>query len=567
MDNEGWEPVPSEDTGWEPVTEDSSVNTTDIPYSKGQKGKDSLINRIPAANREVLRSIGTGEDKADAYMRGLNAPSKSETFQSEALRKYYDSNKRDDLSTSKKPYLSAAKNTAIEVGGLAVSAAGLATDIATNPKEAIAIALAERFPTLVKEVAPGIAGRVAEFANKERSLNPFKGGTLTKPGSADIANMVKEAKTETIEMSNQLFKQRQADMATVKSNYVQTKNGLDAKISTLDKESIPKAADNATLSLRKKYVPYAKDISDRFGVDYQKAIRGEKIQTQKLYNSLEEVVGESGIMSRPESSWSGSEKKIFDYYKKIESQLPSMESQTQVVMGPGGPQRVAVPTNDTLELAKVDKELNTILSSKSGSQYGSGDHILTITREKVANAIGDAVPRVKAVRMKYAPELQAKNELYKITQPFNRSGSLDTTKGINFFSEYATGNMSDPDKIRLIDHIKSSKTLGADLLDDLGALGRERNIYQINKLKLANDQMATSNSVKRKYLEADIALEKDKQNHLSMLEAMKQVAIAEESGLAFRHSLIKKAAQGAASAAGAGAVAGASYSVYEAIRK
>lgn len=568
MDNEsGWEDVPEGEQGWEDVPANESEDTPYDPQNP-QQGT-ALIDRIPAANREALRSVGTGEDMADAYMRGLNNPSSSETMQNDALQRFYKKVGIEDISQSNTPYRSAIGNTIKEVLGLGVSATGLATDIATNPKEAIGIALFSRFPSLVKEVNPALAKRISQFATKERSVKDFlPKPKIQKPGSMDVQDMIKQASQEAIDVSNQLTTSKATEMALIRNNYNQTKNGIQTKIDTIDNEVIPKVADTVTKDLRTKYWDYAKDLSNRFGAAWEKAIAGEKIQTQKLYDALGSAIERDGFMVRqPDpNKWSGTQKAIYEYQQSIGSQLPKMSDTTQVVMTPQGPQRVQIQTGqNTMNLSKVDKDLQKILGVKKGQVYNSNDHILSLTREETASAIGDASKRVRDVRMKFAPEYQAKNELTKMVQPFNRAGEFDTTKGIKFFSDYAQGKMTDPDQLRLVDHIIGSNKLGGSLLNELDIASLERNGYQMSKLKLATDQPAKIQAVQERFNKANQALSKDHQSHISMLDAMKQVAIKDESKDKFIGQLLKATATGAAGTVGAGGIVGAGYLVKKAI--
>ena len=493
--------------------------------------KGGVLNRGIAGAREFIRSIGTGEDAADSYMRGFNNPGSSETLQSGAIRGANET--MDKMGVGKLPL--GAQTVARFAGGLVPSAAGLATDIATNPGELLSIAMLERFPTLLKQTAPGLAARISEFANKERKLGLPKFGSLQKPpikGEGSINEMIKQASQEFVDMAKQLKLSKQAEFAKIRQDDTLINNGFNTKIATLDNEVIPKAADKSTTTLRNKYWDYAKDLSNRFGAAWEKAIAGEKIQTQKLYDALQSAIDKDGFMVRQQNpeKWSSSQKAIYDYQQKIGKQLPSVSDTTQVVMTPQGPQRMAVNTGqETLDLSKVDKDLQNILGVKKGTQYTSNDHILSLTREETANAIGESSKRVSAVRHQFAPEYQAKNELTKIVQPFNRAGEFDTTKGINFFSDYASGKMTDPDQLRLIDHIVDSKKLGGDILEPLNEASIERNSYLMNKAKLAMEKPGKFEAVNSKYQNAGQALVQDHQNHLAMLDAMKQVAVADEN--------------------------------------
>lgn len=105
-----------------------------IPLSEYQKGRmnvaGNIVERPAAANREAIRAnpklalvapvanlFGGKESQAAA----IN-PSTSETFQNEALRKYYGTERPGLLKT---------------IGGFGVSTGGLVADIATNPAQVL----------------------------------------------------------------------------------------------------------------------------------------------------------------------------------------------------------------------------------------------------------------------------------------------------------------------------------------------------------------------------------------------------------------------------------------------
>jgi len=364
--------------------------------------------------------------------------------------------------------------------------------------------------------------------------------SLKKPNSADIDMMIKQAADEYKQSMSVVEQTKLAEVKKTGIEFKIAKNAIKSEIDVLDKEVIPQAADKATIQARKAWVEIARDVSKRFGADYQKAIADQKIDTEELHNALGRVVEKAGLNSKPESVWSVSERKIFDYYQKVGKQVPGTTMATEVVMTPQGPQRAVVPTGSpTLDLAKVDKELQGILTSKAGSKYGSGEHILTVTREEVANSLGEASNKIKSVRQKYAPELQMKNEAYNIFQPFNKSGTYDTTKGINFFAKYANGQAK-PDEMRLINALKSKS--GQGFLDDLNSASATKRDLIKKTQKLAIDmpeKVMKVNEVYNKKLQ-DAATEAD--NHLSFLDAMKQNAISDEARGRLIKQIVKKGA-------------------------
>jgi len=313
---------------------------------------------------------------------------------------------------------------------------------------------------------------------------------------------------------------------------------------------------------RKTWLDIASDVSKRFGQEWRKAIDGQKVDTEELHAALKRVVEKQGLFEKPESSWSVSERQIYDYYQKVGKQVPGTAQSTEVVMTAEGPQRAVVATgSETLDLAKVDRDLQAIFRPKAGTKYTSAEHILTVTREEIANTLGDMSDKIKAVRMKFAPELQMKNEAYNIFQPFNRSGAYDTTKGINFFAKFAKGQ-SNPDEIRLINALKSKTD--PNFLGELNSAAAKRGDLFKKTQILANQQPEKVNAVKQKYLKSFVENANDEMNHKSLLDAMRQVAMTDEAKEAFMKKIIASGIKGAAASAGAGSVAAAGYGLYKA---
>lgn len=532
--------------------------------------------------REAIRSIGTGEDAADAYMRGYGNPSQSESLQEGAIQGANDAMTK--MGVDKLPY---AANVATRfVGGVIPSISGMATDIATNPVELLSIVAFAKFPTLLREVAPGMAEKISKFATNKidpktmaekvkgslkaetDSIKAMREPKLVEPNTSDVADMIKQVQPEAMEAQKILLQNKNVELANKRAEHATIQNGLQTKVKVLDGDvaptdpnmlTIPKAADSATTSLRKKYWDYAKDLSERFGKAYEKAIAGESIDTQKLYDALGNAIERDGFLKLPESQWSKSQRSVYDYQQKIKGLI--QESRVQVDTLTNQQVQVGSPT---VKLSQVDKELQSILQSKKGKAYGSGDHVLTLTREETANAIGETSAKVRDVRKMFAPELQAKNEFTKIVQPFNRSGEFDTTRGTSFFSNYAKGKIN-PDEARLIEVFHKNPKLGSDMLKPLDNLNLQRNTILRNQLDLQINKPKDYAAINEKYSKLTRTLKRDVAMQRDLLDGMMERAAMKETLSSRIKSFAESSIKGAGYAAGAGAVTGAGVGVYKVI--
>ncbi len=526
--SDDWKDVPVSESDWKDVSpSDFQASTatqeapkpTDTPYDPLNPSQGtSLINRAPAAAREALRSIGTGEDMADAYMRGLNNPNKySETMQQGAIRGANEQIDKNPLITNLPEGL---QTFARFREGMVPSAAGLATDIATNPKELLSIIAFERFPTLFKQIAPAISERIAKYANEKTLTEVGKDikfvltPKVVEPDVTAVKDLRNEILMSARDANTQLQRDKSVEVANLDQQHAEIASGLDTKLKTIDgkieltpaqiqagEKNIPIVADKATITLRNKYWDYAKDLYTRFGKKWDAAIAGEKIATQTAYDTVGNAIEKSGMLNKDQARWSDAEKAVYNLQQEyLKPKLPGVSDSTEVIMTPSGPQRQTIKTGqDTLSLSDFDKKLQSVLGIKKGQAYGSSEHVLTLVREEVTNALGQTASKLKNVKMEFAPEFQTKNELNKIVQPFNRSAEKDTTAGINFFSDYAQGKMTDPDKIRLIRAIQDNPKLGEGIIKPLDNMKLQRNIVLRNRLNLEINKPQAYGAIETKY--------------------------------------------------------------------
>lgn len=489
--DDGWEDVPADEQGWEDVSTTETV-VEEKPKSEFDKyatGNLPIGEKIMAGARDI-KNIGV-EALSKVHEEGMYHAIHGQALPQAIKRVLLNrAMPGDDLVTS-------SLRTAILEG--------------TSPDNLLA----------------GV-----KIANTPRGL--------LKPGSLDIEDMIKQSAKEYSEVAQVVKQTQKAEMAQARTAYNTAKTDIKNRVDVVDKDLIPKAADKATMQARKYWFDIAKDISNRFGKDYESAIAGQKVNTEQLHGALGRVVEKSGILNKAETMWSDSERKIFDYYQKVGKKVPGTTQTQELVMGPKGPEyRTITSGSDVLDLSDVDKDLQKIFRAKAGTQYGSGEHILTTTREEIANTIGDTSNKIKAVRIKYATELQMKNEAYKIFQPFNRSGAYDTTSGINFFSKYAKGT-ANPDELRLVGALKSKA--GDDFLDDLNSASTARKDLLRQQEQIAKQMPQKSAAIQEKYTKELIKTSEEAKNHISFLDAMKQQALKDESRSALMNKIITRSA-------------------------
>lgn len=489
----------------------SSEGLTDAQISQLESNNTSKNSEFPSAMERIFsvpsaanRSFLMGKGYAEGASNFRDVPTFQDTFlkaTNEALSKTAIRNLPEGI-----------QERILMSAGMGPSAVGFALDSITNPAEALT------------GMAVGGASKLAPVA-KVLSKEVNFGKRLVKPAVKNIEEMILQSAKEASEASKTINLSRQVEVAKARGDFSAAKKILKDRADFIENNDIPIAADKATFQARKSYFQIAKDISNRFGKDYKAAINGQKVDTESLNSAIEDVIDESGLLNKPQERWSEAEKAIVKFRDRIASKVPATRQVEQVIMTSQGPQRVQVPTGSpTLDLEAVDNDLQNILRVFSDKKYSSGEHILTMTREKIADLLGNSAKSLKDVRMKYAPELQMKNEAYKIFQPFNRSGQYDTTKGIEFFRRYANGK-SNPDEIRLINEL-GKRSQG--MLDEINLISNSKRDLARQMNKLVSEQPERFNSIKSSHLEAKRKLDQETASHIELLKGMKEVAQSEE---------------------------------------
>ena len=519
---------------------DDESNGNFTPDEKGIEGiRDkmgvysgpSLIERAPAANREAIRSAGRGEDVVEGYMRGMEHPSESETFQDQLIRETNDA---------------LPQNSGLLVrflAGLPGSAAGKMADIFTNPVETLL--------TAAGDIRLGTAARAVKNVASETG-DALKGllspkGDLMKPPVKEVENMIAQAGKEAQGMHAVIDRSQGAQVAEVKAKYTGLRNGLKQKLDIFlgkaeplgTEETIPQLADKATTANRENYLKLSQSISESFGEAYSKALpKDAVITTEEAANILSDALGNGGLFQKPEAAMSVSEKAVMKYYENLKELASGSKDASPVL---------------EINAQKFDRDIQQILQSRAGKKYGSGEHILSLVRESIADSpFAEKYPDLKVVRSKFKPVLQMKNEAFNIFQPFNRSGDFDTTRGINFFSRYVNGGLK-PDEMRFMSRMK--EMFGDDVFKalDEAKVTKENMLSQLSELD--QQELGEVAGIQTAHDMSRAKTDMESENHLSLLDAMLERAQSDET----RDRMVKMALLGGA--LGGGSVAAASTSV------
>ncbi len=290
-------------------------------------------------------------------------------------------------------------------------------------------------------------------------------------------------------------------------------------------ENIKTASDQATKNARSTVLDYWNELKTNFGKDYAEAGKGLKITPEKELQALNNAANDAGI------------------YGKIESGTPLSEADKKILsLIEDSQKRYSSDLNVARPLSEFDSDINSLIN-----EHG-GDHAVTSIRKNVA----DLLDEFKTVRAKYREPYQLKNEMFKIFQPFNKSGSFDTTSGTNLLTR-VFNSKANPDEIRLVDALSKRDPA---LFSNLSTLKTSRDSLisglqdtQANHVKelsnLAQDaQTATEDALVEHKIQSDL------------LDSLITKAKSQDAKNLLIGSLMQSAAKGASTAIGAGGVVG-----------
>lgn len=255
---------------------------------------------------------------------------------------------------------------------------------------------------------------------------------------------------------------------------------------------LEQAAHTTTLRARDAFKLFQKDLNSRFGADYQAAIGNSKIHLENEYiPALEKTLTDSGILEKSEAVLSPAERKFIRFVSDAKEELAnrSAERVSKILDSTGS--EIKTPSTDDLlvPVKEVDKNAGQMFEKIFGKNMGQGEHIVSVFRRNIAEILGDKVPELRLVKAKYAPELQFKNEAFKVLQPYNKSAEFDTTQGTNYFKRAATGSLMPDEKILLK---KFTEKYDPTMLDGILATGKRLKAAQTLDAIMKNVQSSSA---------------------------------------------------------------------------
>ncbi|MBX4189782.1 hypothetical protein KW791_00570 [Candidatus Parcubacteria bacterium] len=300
--------------------------------------------------------------------------------------------------------------------------------------------------------------------------------------------------------------------------------------------NIKTAADEASRNARSSVMNYWNELKTNFGRDYAAAGKGAKITPSQELDALTRGAADSGI------------------YSKIESGSPLNPAEKKIMSLINNAQdRASSELNVARPLSHFDQEINSL-----ASEHG-GDHTVTAVRKSVA----DILDEFKVVRSKYKQPYQLKNEMFKIFQPFNKSGSFDTTSGTNLLNRAFNGKAS-PDEMRLVEELTKRDP---ELFSQLKSLKTTKDSL-VSGLQQAQESHAKNlTSLMQDSQKATMDALVEHKNSSDLLDSLITKAKASDAKKVLISDLLLHGARGAATTAGVGAVFGAGKSLYDILNR
>lgn len=385
--------------------------------------------------------------------------------------------------------------------------------------------------------APTASGRATQTAlgiaiPGGKAISMAKSSSFRKPSSMDVLDMVDQAKYEQSALDTVIGRQEVSDIASLRSLNQNKISAIKNEIVNIDKDVIPVAADKATLSGRPTYMKWAKDLSDRYGAEYEPLIRGKSTTLEKYQTALGEAESSLGTQNIDTSALSGPDKVLRGELERINK-----------LINEHGWEKAR---NLTMRLDEIDDILKKgIFKGNFGKMYTYGDRAITEARKSLTNLLKSEIKELVPLNAKYAPELQFKNEAFNIFQPFSKSGSFDTTRGINFFQRYATGKLK-PDEMRFVDIIK--KNFDPNFTGELDSAVSQKKLLNSTLEGVAKKESEDVLNIKMGHDFERAKSQMENEKHLAFLDSM----LAETKKSESLKLLRDRVGLGAAGTAGAG---------------
>lgn len=382
-------------------------------------------------------------------------------------------------------------------------------------------------------LAANIAGNVAGFSVVASAL---KIKPLKLPSSAQVEDSIVKLESNIGEMTagnNNIIKVGKS-RATSDNILRNTAKAEQLEALELQKRTL---ADKAAVKIQtKEAMKASKKLGDEFGVEYEEAAAGKKILIDDYQAGLEETLMEAGILDDAGKliqnvPISPSERKVLDLYGQVKTRK-------------GGKVIHLDADVQEMDLITLDKNLKTVLVNNK--QFGPGDHILSILRQKFS----ETVSGLRDVGRKFGQDFRDRNAVFAVFKPFSRKGTADVKQGIGVLENLASENPANvfPQNERIMSFMK--KFTGSDPSDEVKSVGATiRNVN--SQANLANTKATMTQAELNARLTAETGrnIQKGKEVKANLLN-LKEIAVEREIANLERSRRIKDVSDTAKRVAG-----------------
>lgn len=262
--------------------------------------------------------------------------------------------------------------------------------------------------------------------------------------------------------------------------------------------------------LREKTVQWFRDISSEYGPAINKAFSGKKVNISDVVEDMEQVASRRGLRVKPKLSEAET-----DFLSDIDSLKSLAEGKTiksPILQSSGKPFEEFVEGASDIDLANLDQLLQRTMGKKVGKVFGESESILTDVRNVLSRRLKN-VPEVKAVRSKYAPELQAKARATRTMKPFSAEGEANTDSIVSMLKRYVDGKTSPGENFML----KKMEERYPGLLDEARKLsGKKKSLKEFlgkQEQKYSGEEIVLKG--KRDYAKEELLKQEERMKELA----------------------------------------------------
>lgn len=242
-------------------------------------------------------------------------------------------------------------------------------------------------------------------------------------------------------------------------------------------DAIPSITTKSLPGIRSAVEKWIPTISKQYGERYRPLVENANVTADRLIEAMTNAAKESDLLGLKPEEMSEQGLKFMQWLDGLKAKSADQLVKSPILDKSGNAIESISKGVSEFNVGKMDDFLKQFLAENYGTQYGSGQRILTNARKAFSEILND-VPGLQELKKEFAPKLQAKNAAWRAFRPFSKVGDYERT-GVGFLRKAARG---EPDQI-VNDLMKYLETENPGIFDGVKNVGKQ--------FKATSDQIRT----------------------------------------------------------------------------